>query len=557
LPPGPAAACERGRTTVAIFATRSAFYWQGETPVVVLAICNRPGAKYKEKSGKTRSVVQREEFAMAQLGGIDASFLYMETPETPMHVAGFTLFELPEGHSGGFYDHFRKFFEGRVHLIPIFSKKLARAPLELDHPGWVDVDKLDFDYHIRSTILPKPGTWKQLEETIARLHSIPLDRTKPLWQFDVIEGLEDGRAALYSKVHHAAVDGGAGMVIVKALYDVTPVPREVEPAQPRVPVEKPTAADRYVNGVADLVGNVIRHQLNALKVGADIATKVTSALTPKIDGSNPLAGLMPKPLSGIPAIVAPKTPFNVTITKERSYAARALSLKDAKAVCKATGTKINDVVMAVCGGALRRYLKEKKALPEKPLLAFVPISLREMGNTDINNQVFGMNCALATDIADPLERLKAVQTSSGDAKSISGGMKDIAPKDFTLLGAPLLLPALMQLYGRTGLADVLPQPVNVVISNTPGPPMPIYCAGAKVLALYPVSIPIHGIALNLTVQSYVDELDFGLVGDSRAVPDIALIADYLGDALAELKAAVEKAAPPPSKTQDAATSPRQ
>jgi diacylglycerol O-acyltransferase len=491
---------------------------------------------------------------MAQLSGIDASFLYMETPETPMHVAGFTLFELPAGIEGSFYDHFRRFFEGRVHLIPIFAKKLARAPLELDHPGWIDVEKLDFDYHIRSTVLPKPGTWQQLEETIARLHSIPLDRTRPLWQFDVIEGLADGRAALYSKVHHAAVDGGAGMVITKALYDITPEPRVVEPPKPRAPIEKPTPAERYVNGVADLVGNLVKHQLNALKAGAEIANSVASALTPK-PGSNPLSALAPAKLPGVPDVIAPKTPFNVTITKERSYAARALSLSDAKFVGKATDSKLNDVVMAICGGALRRYLKEKNALPDRPLLAFVPISLREMGNTDINNQVFGMNCALGTDVADPLGRLAAIKKSSGDAKTIAGGVKDIAPKDFTMLGAPLLLPALMQLYGRSKLADVLPQPVNVVISNTPGPPVPLYCTGAKVLALYPVSIPTHGIALNLTVQSYLNELDFGLTADARAVPDVAKIADYLIDALAELKAAVEKAGMVPPKPKPAATSP--
>ena len=191
---------------------------------------------------------------MTQLSGIDASFLYMETPETPMHVAGFTLYELPKGFKGSFHDHFRAFFAGRVHLIPIFGKKLARAVLELDHPGWVDAGELDLEYHIRSATLSAPGNWKQLEEMVASLHSNPLDRSRPLWQFHVIEGIEGGRVALYSKVHHAAVDGGAGMVITKALYDMTVEPRQVEPPPPRQPVEKPAAAERAVSGAADLIG---------------------------------------------------------------------------------------------------------------------------------------------------------------------------------------------------------------------------------------------------------------------------------------------------------------
>ena len=165
-----------------------------------------------------------------QLSGIDASFLYLETPETPMHVAGLTYFQLPEGFEGSFYRHFRRFFESRLHTIPIFSKRLAPSLYDLDHPGWVDADDLDLDYHLRETALPAPGTEAQLEEVIGRLHANTLDRSRPLWQFYVITGLENGQGVLYSKVHHAAIDGGAGMAINKALYDVTAVPREVAPA---------------------------------------------------------------------------------------------------------------------------------------------------------------------------------------------------------------------------------------------------------------------------------------------------------------------------------------
>ena len=489
---------------------------------------------------------------MKQLGGIDASFLYMETPETPMHVAGLTLYQLPDGFSGSFHDHFRDFFAGRVHLIPIFWKKLARTIFDLDHPGWVDAGDIDLDYHIKSARLDAPGTFRQLEQVVEDLHSERLDRTRPLWQFTVIEGLADGRAALYSKVHHAAVDGGAGMVITKALYDVTPVPREVEQAAPRPGTRKPSMEERAILGLNDLAQNVVRQQLNMMQAVPQALAAITDMLfPPQPSESQARAGggpVIPSPRDAL----APKSPFNVTITRERSYAARSLSLSDAKLVAKATGTKLNDVVMAVCAGALRPWLKRHKALPRKPLIAFVPISMREMGNTDINNQVFGMSCPLATDIDDPLQRLLAIRRTSGDSKSMAGSVKDVAPKDFTLIGAPLLLPGLMQVYGRLGLADVIPQAVNVTISNTQGPPFPLYCAGARVLALYPVSIPIHGIGLNMTVQSYEDRLDFGLTADRKAVPDITVMADLLAPALDELKQAVLARMPKPEPASAAA-----
>lgn len=472
---------------------------------------------------------------MKQLGGIDATFLYMETPETPMHVAALTVYEPPADFSGSFFEHFKTFFLSRIHLAPIFEKKLARTVLELDHPGWVDAGELDLDYHLKRVVLPAPGSFEQLEALVGEWHSTALDRTRPLWQFTVVEGLSDGTVAIYAKVHHAAVDGGAGMIIASALYDMSPTPRKVKPPEPKAPPpRKPTVEERALLGLNDLVQNVVRQHLNVVQAIPQALNTLHDILAPKpaADAGNSAGGL-----PGLPQGIAPKTPFNVTVTSQRIYAARDLSLTDAKLVSKATGTKINDVVMAVCAGALRTYLQEHDALPKRSLVAFVPISLREMGNTDINNQVFGMNCRVATEIADPIKRLKAIQKASGESKSLAGSVKDVAPKDYTLLGAPLLLPGLMQLYGRTGLADVLPQAVNLVISNTPGPPFPLYCAGAKILALYPVSIPVHGIALNMTVQSYQDRLNFGITADKRAVPDAARLADLLAPALDELKQA--------------------
>jgi len=476
-----------------------------------------------------------------QLSGIDASFLYLETPETPMHVAGLTYFELPPGFEGSFYQHFRRFFESRLHTIPIFSKRLAPALYDLDHPGWVDADELDLDYHLRETVLPAPGSEAQLEEVIGRLHANTLDRSRPLWQFYVITGLADGQGVLYSKVHHAAVDGGAGMAINKALYDVSPMPREVEPppqtAASKPAPNSPTAVDP-IKGIADIMGNMMRQQLKLWQAAPDIVNAMTNAFLAK-PGETPKAlSTLQSLVNQLPTLNAPRTPFNATITRERSYAARTISLSDAKAVAKASGGKLNDVVLAVCAGALRRYLSEKGQLPDKPLIAGVPISLREPGDTRQNNQVSGMLCQIATDIADPKERLAAIIRSSSQAKELAGTFRDAVPQDFAFVGAPILLQLVMLVYGRSGLADRLPIPMNVTISNVPGPPMPLYCAGAKVTALHPVSIPAHGAALNITVQSYMDGLNFGLTADRRAVPDVGRLGDYLVEAAQALKAAV-------------------
>lgn len=467
---------------------------------------------------------------MKQLSGIDATFLYMETNQTPMHVAGLTLYDLPKGFKGSFHKHFTDFFKGRVHLIPIFGMKLAKAMWQVDHPGWVDAGELDFDYHIQSAKLPKPGNRKQLEDMVAALHAERLDRQKPLWQFTVIEGLEGRQAALYSKVHHAAVDGGAGMVITKALYDVTDQPREVDPPEPKKPTRKPSDLERAILGISDVAANMARQQLTMMENIPKMLGQVSDMVAPVLAGK-----------VGIPQLLAPRTPFNVTVEAKRSYGARSISLKEVKAIGKATGTKLNDVVMAITSGAVRRYLTKRQALPDAALVAFVPISMREVGNSDINNQVFGMNVPIATNYGDPLKRLKKISQESGASKTLAGSVKDAAPKDFTLIGAPTLLPGLMQLYGATKLTEHIPQVVNMCISNTQGPPFPLYCAGAKVTALYPVSIATHGVGLNVTVQSYLDHLDFGITADHKAMPDADVFVDMIVDAFEELKHAVEKA----------------
>ncbi len=483
-----------------------------------------------------------------RLRGIDASFLYAETPETPMHVAGFTLFDVPEAQRGRFYEAYRAFLSQRIGAAPLFTRKLRPAPFHLDHPSWIEDDAFDLDFHLRGLVLPAPGTMVQMEETIARLHGELLDRSRPLWQFTIIEGLADGRAALYSKVHHAALDGAAGMVLTKAMYDVTPQPRSAaslgELLRPPPAPDAASATD-LMGAVRDLAINSLRQQIDTWRRLPDLLKAANNVLLPKLpeEGAR-LADLMPtRSLARLPRAMAPRTPFNVQISGERAYAARALPLAAAKRLAKATGTKLNDVVMAICAGALRTYLQDRDALPKRALVAFVPVSLRELGNTDMNNQVAGMLCGLATQIADPLDRLREIARGATDAKSLTADIKDAMPQDYAFPGAPLLLSALARLYGSSGAANWVGSPVNVVISNVQGPPVPLFCGEARVSGLYPISIPAHGCALNLTVQSYCGELDFGLTADRRAVPDLVKLADALAPSLEALTTAA--GLPPP------------
>ncbi|MFO1196650.1 MAG: wax ester/triacylglycerol synthase family O-acyltransferase [Burkholderiaceae bacterium] len=469
---------------------------------------------------------------MEHLSGVDATFLHLESPEMPMHVAGLYVMELPEGYQGDFYEDVKAHVARRMHLVPVFERKLAQIPFELANPVWVHDDDIDLDYHVRRIILPRPGTMRQLEQYAARLHSSLLDQSRPLWEFYVFEGLEGGRVAYYGKVHHAAIDGQAGVALANAILDVSPVPRKVRP-----PRAHRHSSSQYQLGVAELAGaalsNTLRQAWRMVKLVPDVA-RVGIDLVRNRPGSDNAE--TPKPRRR--GLTAPRTPFNVSITNQRAFATASIPLGETKAIAKATGTTLNDVVLATCAAALRRYLKDEGPVPAKPLVAGVPVSLREAGNTDMTNQVSGMLVSLATDIADPLERLQEIHRSSVAAKEVQGRMKSITPTDFPSLGVPWIVRGMANLYARSRLANTLPPVVSVAISNVPGPQYPLYLAGARLLSYYPVSAVAHGVALNITVQSYDGSLDYGVIACRRAVPDVPEIAQYLRDAHEELKALV-------------------
>ena len=472
---------------------------------------------------------------MKHLSGMDATFFHLETPEMPMHVGSLSLVDLPEGYEGDFYEDYKQQIGSRLHLADVFERKLAIMPFELANPAWVDDDDVDLDYHVRRITLPKPGSFAQLEKYVARLHSSLMDRSRPLWEFYVIDGLSTGQAALYSKVHHAAVDGQAGVALAKAMFDMSPEPRVVKP--PR----KKARSNAYQLGAAELVGAALR---NTAEQYVKMVTTLPNTLKALSTMSLPSLGdVLPSLKQENGLGLAPKTPLNVTITNQRVYAARTVSLAEVKQTAKRLGVSLNDIVLAACAAGLERYLSEENALPKTSLMAAVPVSLRAEGDNASNNQVSMMLVSLATDIKDPLARLKAINKSSSSSKQLSGSLKAVIPMDYPSLGAPWLMTGLASLWGRSKIADSLPPIANVSISNVPGPQTPLHLAGAKVVSYFPVSIAGHGMALNITVESYNGALDYGLIGCSRAVPGIGEIADFIIEAHRDLTKLAAAATP--------------
>jgi len=469
---------------------------------------------------------------MKHLSVVDGAFLHLESPEMPMHVGSLALFDAPPGGASAWYEAVKAHVASRMHLAPVFTRKLALMPFDLANPVWIHDDDIDLDYHMRYTVLPKPGTLAQMEALAARLHSSLLDRSRPLWEFYVIEGLADGRVGFYSKVHHAAVDGQAAVALANSIFDVTVEPRRVKPA-------RAVRSNRYQLGVAELLSAALTNQAQQVVQFAKLLPPLAGAAysSAKSALAQRRAG---QQKSGAPTRLklAPPTPFNVSITNQRAFAGVSLPLQEVKAIGKAHGASINDMVLWLCSTALREYLAEGRELPDKSLVAGVPISLRAEGDTSSNNQVSGTLIDLATQRKDPIKRLDEIMAGTRAMKAQMGTFGNLIPKDFPSLGSPWLLSGLASLYGRSGLAHRM-RVANVAISNVPGPQVPLYLAGAQMAGLYPLSIVGHGLALNITVQSYMGQLCFGLIACRRAMPDVRDLAGHLERAMQAMRALPE------------------
>ena len=459
---------------------------------------------------------------MKALSGVDGAFLHLETKATPMHVASLHRFDLPPGYAGDFHADVKRQLRRRLPLAPVLTRKLAVMPLQFANPVWVAEDHLEMDYHVQRITLPRPGTQAQLEDCVARLHSELLDRSRPLWRMAVIDGLQSGQVAYYFQVHHAVLDGQAGVLLSQALFDVTPKPR---------PLHRGAAPAAEHPDMAELAAAALKHDAGQyIKLVRHLPDVVKTLFG--LFGGRPQAKASGR--LGQNFSFGPKTPLNVPITGERGFAAVSVPLDTLKRLAKVHEAKLNDIVLALCGGALRRYLAQHGGIPRKPLIATMPISLREAGNTEFTTQATLTLVNLHTTVADPLRRLRAIRDAAGAMKALAQRAKGVIPTDFPSIGLPWLLQALAALYGRSGIVNAMPPIANVVISNVPGPQVPLYAAGARMADYWPLSIVEHGVGLNITAMSYADTMGFGFTTARCAVPDARELSTALLAALDEL-----------------------
>lgn len=465
---------------------------------------------------------------MQRLSGLDAMFFYLETPSSHMHVTG--VYVLEPGDQGLSFDSVRDLIASRVPLAAPFRRRLVEVPLKLGHPFWIEDPDFDLDYHVRRACLPTPGGTEELAGFVAQVGGLPLDRARPLWEMYVVEGLEGGRFALVGKMHHAAIDGVSGAEIMATLLDLEPDPPERLIVDAWRSEQIPSDAELIALAMTALVG----HPMKALKTARRV---VETAL--HVTEHNRESGMAPPPSP----FSAPKTRLNGSLTPHRRVAFAAQALDDFKKVKNRFNCTVNDVVLAVCAGALRRHLLDHSELPEESLVAMVPMSVRtddEIGSG--GNRISAMLTSLATDVDDPVERLGAVAAGMSRAKDQERLIGAATLTDWTEFTFPALIGRAARLTASMRVFDRMRPLFNVTVSNVPGPSFPLFLAGARMVDMYPLGPVTEGVGLNMTVMSYCGMVYFGLNACRETVPAIAEMPKMLHEALDELVAAAGDAA---------------
>jgi diacylglycerol O-acyltransferase / wax synthase len=468
---------------------------------------------------------------MRRLGGVDAAFLYAETPAWHMHVSALLIVD-PSTSRGRFdFDAVRAVTVGRLPDLPQFRWRAVEVPFGLDRPVWVEADDFDVDYHIRRVAVPPPGDAAELFDLVGRLIGYKLDRARPLWEIWVIEGLQDGNVAVLTKMHHAIVDGVSGAGLAEILLDLDP-DTERDVSGMRESLHHHAAPNSWRLFGQGLATAAFTTPWRMMQYGTQLARKGVT-----------LASLLRSDRPPTTPLQTPRTCFNAPITAHRSFAAASVPLERVKAIKRAYDVKLNDVVLALCAGALRHYLGDD--LPDQPLVAQVPVSLRVEGDDGVGTKVGPMFTSLATDVNDPVKRLLAIHDATTRAKEMRNALSASGIMGLTETTPPGLLGLAARMYTAAGLEQHGPPLYNLIISNVPGPPFPLYLAGARLARMYPMGPLILGAGLNITVFSYQENLDFGFLTCPETAPETDRIADGVPLALEELErgAGLETTAP--------------
>jgi diacylglycerol O-acyltransferase len=462
---------------------------------------------------------------MERLTGLDATFLYLENPTNHMHVA-MTMVVDPSTMAGGYsFDEVKAFIGSRLHLVPPFRRRLVEVPFNLHHPVWVEDPDFDLDYHIRRVGAPSPGGRRELAELAGQIASNQLDRSKPLWELWVIEGLKHGRVGVVTKVHHSAIDGASGADLMVNLFDLEPSPGDSSPAPGPLPAE-------HIPNDLELLSYAAASRARRMMTLPSLVRSTVESVSRIAAGRR-----SPEHKVGAAPLTAPRTPWNASVTAHRGVGFARVALDDVKTIKNAFGTTVNDVVLAVCAGTLRRYLLSLDELPDEPLIAVCPISVRADEQGAPGNQVSAMFTSLATDVEDPADRLRAIHEITKGAKEEHNAVGADTLQNWAEFAGPNTFNLASRLYAASSWADTHRPIHNVIISNVPGPPFPLYYAGAELVAAYPMGPVMEGAGLNITVFSYRDTVDFGFMVCRELVPDIWLMAGAVDEACDELLAA--------------------
>lgn len=463
---------------------------------------------------------------MERLSGIDAAFTYLETPNAHMHVAMTAILDTETMPGGYSFEAIRQLVLERMHLVAPFRRRLVNVPFNLNHPIWIEDPDFDIDFHVHRVDAPAPGGRRELAELAARIASVPLDRRRPLWEIWVIEGLKHDRIGVVTKVHHSAVDGASGTEIMTTLYDMVAEGADVTPPEPHEP--------EHIPNEWELIGYAMSSRLKRWMDMPALLGRTVGNL------SNVVSSRLsddPAPHGALP-LTAPPTPFNSAISPHRLVAFARVPLAGVKEIKEAFGVKVNDVVLAIMSGTLRKYLDDRGDLPEDSLVACIPVSVRtEEEKGSANNRVSAMFAHLATQEPDPSERLRLIAESTRGAKEEHNALGARLMTDWGEYAAPRTFHLASRLYSQIGMANMHRPIHNLVISNVPGPSFPLYFAGAKLIAAYPMGPIMEGAGINVTVLSYEDNIDVGFMVDRELTPDVWDLAAAVEAAYDELLAA--------------------